>query len=175
MWMRMVEKHGSGMRKLNQKELEEEYSAIGRLGETLRELPHSKLRKVAGHRYASVKARPKWKNFLDRENLSWDSLTTRPVCNYAKHHWKHLLVLGLRFCTSIIATLGWGFHIANPKHFVNSITEYSRNLGERVLGVVPELFDLKEFFPNVDQQLLKLAIEAAVEELWRARAELRYL
>jgi hypothetical protein len=76
--------------------------------------------------------------------------------------------LASRFCTTAILTLRWGFGVSSPKGIVRAATEFSDKYVEKngLFGDLSlKMFDIKEFFPNVDVKLLEQAVYAAIEEL----------
>ena len=109
----------------------------------------------------------------DLEN--WDQLAVRPIASYFKHFWKNTLGLVSRFCTTAIKVLSWGFHADAPRRIAHDLLEYNEKLGKGEASMLQAaLWDIKEFFPNVDQQLFRFCIEQAAKEVQDKWPKVRY-
>jgi hypothetical protein len=107
--------------------------------------------------------------------MDWDTLKFRPLSSYVRHHWRRVLSLASRFCTTAILTLQWGFHSTSPKKVVEESTAYNERFVQWGGGTLSmDLFDVKEFFPNVDVPLLKQAVFMALDHLRSVNSSWRY-
>jgi hypothetical protein len=99
------------------------------------------------------------------EGMTWSELKFRPLCSYLRHHWRKLLSLGSRFCTTAITTLRWGFHCSSPKQVVRDSDDFNQGFRKTGGSLAMALFDVKEFFPNCEISFLRVAVQAAIEQL----------
>ena len=200
-WMRAVRKLAGNMKLLSVDEIEQEFRALPKLGKALKELPFAGLKRVDLHEFGTLKGWVKWKNFTTNANalakvgseriqvvdgkqvtikqewqgLSWDTLKFRPLSSYMRHHWRRILSLASRFCTTCILTLHWGFHTVSPKKVVQDASAYNDRFMSWGGGSLSmDLFDVKEFFPNVDVKLLKQAVFMALDQLRSLNSSWKY-
>jgi hypothetical protein len=188
--MKRVEAMAEGMKAVASISYEEKDEAMFRAGKRIKELPFCALKSRLKHRPGTLKVWVKWKSFkevqeqervgangLARETTAekegvpqdkedpWEDLKFRPISSYYHHFWKNLLGIAARFCITAIKELRWGFHADNPRRIVKELKEYLKETGERTDSM--QLFDIKEFFPNVDKEELAFAVKRAIYELRR--------
>lgn len=161
---------------------------VGRLGMPFKELPFSKLEPLHKHRYGVLKAWVKGKTFKDGMPKTWSSVKWRPIAGYSSHRWRHLLGIAGRWCTHTVETLGWGWPCTNPRHFVSDVITFNEDkepLAENDTSTVVEgaeeeqaisvdVQDLEGFFPNINMDEVRAAVEMAISELRRLNAKWMY-
>ena len=163
--------------------------AIFGFGDGIEDLPYCGLKKRHKHEYGTLKAWVKWKNFEEAapdasfapgENdlrikpESWKELKMRPLASYRHHFWRNLLSLCSRFCTTAVKELHWGFAAQNPRVVAHELREYNERVEEQ--GEEPDLslWDIGNFFPNVDRAQLQFCVNQAIMEITNRDPKLRW-
>ena len=72
--------------------------------------------------------------------------------------------------------LGWGFHVDAPRKVTHDLQEFNlkHSTPEKRRALRMAMWDLQEFFPNVDRGLLRFAIGQAIQELKGRNPKWRY-
>jgi hypothetical protein len=98
-------------------------------------------------------------------NAAWSELRFRPITSYRLHFWRELLGLAAKWCIAATKELGWGYHADNPRVVAHEVREFNDAARTDKDDVGVELYDIREFFPNVDRGDLEMVIQQAVLEL----------
>jgi hypothetical protein len=144
------------------------------LGEKIRELPYSQLKRHHHHAYPTLKGWPKWKSFKETWPSTWASIKWRPLSSYSRHHWAALLGLASRFCTTAVTVLNWGWNASRPSDVVRDATAFNMKLGREASKVSLDLGDISDFFPSVDLQKFQFCIGEALRQLLVKMPEAKY-
>jgi hypothetical protein len=90
-------------------------------------------------------------------------LKFRPLSSYLHHFWRNLLSITSRFATAAVKELNWGFGTTSPREVAHEVRGFAKSVKVQDLRI--SLWDIGDFFPNVDKGLLEFCINRAVFEL----------
>jgi len=173
----------TGMRKIPPEEIAENASVFGKLGKVFTHLPFSRLENMGNHDFPSLKVWPKAKTFECEGGYpaTWTQVRWRPISSYSRHHWRNLLAMGGTFATAAIDFVGWGWSIADPRKFVEEVHLWNEEAkpkmdldGEQEEEVEVCVLDVRDFFPSVDLEELRVAIREVVDAIKKKDSSLQF-
>ena len=79
---------------------------------------------------AWLESQPRWSDqelqeFLRVPGDLWSGIRWRPLVSFMKFRWRRLYHLGGKFCLHTLRTLNAGFHISNPRAFVEKVHRFN--------------------------------------------------
>ena len=107
--------------------------------------------------------------------------------SFMKYRWKRLYQLGGKFCLHTLRTLNAGFHLSNPRAFVERVhrynetvrpvsdIEYHRTMQHDEERLTVRVFDLKNFFPEVPHEMFDRYLRLAICLLLLRNPRWRYI
>ena len=116
----------------------------------------------------------------------WSGIRWRPLVSFMKFRWRKLCHLVGKFCLHTLRTLNAGFHISNPRAFVERVHRYNTTTrpssdeeyyhqiydDDDVLNI--KIFDLRNFFPEVPHEAFDVLLRFAISLLLTRNPRWRY-